>query len=125
MVLSAVPTVGFTEFAFSDGGIEHDVFRTGDGPGVLIMHELPGMTKACIGLAEEVAREFTVFLPRMFGKPGDYAPLRFLGKLCISREFRLFANRGGSPIADWMRALCRNIHVAMRRPWGRSDRDVS
>lgn len=74
------------------------------------MHELPGMTEACIGLAEEIAREFTVYLPLMFGKPGDYAPLRFLAKLCINREFRLFANRGGSPIANWMRALCRKVH---------------
>jgi dienelactone hydrolase len=105
-----VSPVGFTEFVFSDGDIEHGVFRNGDGPGVVLMHELPGMTEACIGLAEEIAREFTVYLPLMFGKPGDYAPLRFLAKLCINREFRLFANRGGSPIANWMRALCRKVH---------------
>jgi dienelactone hydrolase len=106
-----VSPVGFSEFAFSDGDIEHGVFRSGDGPGVVIMHELPGMTEACIDFAKEVAREFTVYLPLMFGKPGDYTPLRFLAKLCISREFRLFANRGGSPIVDWMRALCRAVHL--------------
>src|SRR2546430_10018031 len=75
------------------------------------MHELPGMTKACTDFAEEVAREFTVFLPLMFGRPGDYAPLRSLARLCIGREFRLFAKRGGSPIADWMRALCRKVNL--------------
>jgi dienelactone hydrolase len=111
-----VAPAGFSEFAFSDGDIEHGVFRAGGGPGVVLMHELPGMTEACIDLAEEVAREFTVYLPLMFGKPGDYAPLRFLAKLCISREFRLFAKRGGSPIADWMRALCRNVHLECGGP---------
>src|SRR5438093_2513930 len=107
---------GFSEFAFSDGDIEHPVFRTGGGPGVVIMHELPGMTKACTAFAEEVAREFTVFLPLMFGKPGDYAPLRSLARLCIGREFRLFAKRGGSPIADWLRALCRKVHMECGGP---------
>jgi len=101
---------GSSEFAFSDGNIEHRVFRTGRGPGVVIMHELPGMTKACTAFAEEVARAFTVFLPLMFGEPGDYAPLRSLARLCIGREFRLFAQGGGSPIADWLRALCRKVH---------------
>ena len=108
--IRAVSAAGFSEFTFSDGGIEHAVFRTGGGPGVLIMHELPGMTESCMDFAKEVAREFTVYLPLMFGKPGDYAPLRFLAKLCISREFNLFANRGGSPIVDWMRALGRRVH---------------
>jgi dienelactone hydrolase len=107
---AAMSTIDFSEFAFSDGGIEHRVFKAGRGPGVLLMHELPGMTGACTALAEEIAREFTVFLPLMFGRPGDYAPLRSLARLCIGREFKLFANRGGSPIADWLRALCRKIH---------------
>jgi dienelactone hydrolase len=111
-----VSAVGSSEFAFSDGGIEHRVFRIGGGPGVVIMHELPGMTEACIDFAKEVAREFTVYLPLMFGKRGDYAPLRFLAKLCISREFRLFAHRGGSQIADWMRALCRKVHLECGGP---------
>src|SRR2546427_1894798 len=112
----AMSATGFSEFIFSDGDIEHGVFRTGGGPGVVIMHELPGMTKACTDFAEEVAREFTVFLPLMFGKPGDYAPLRSLARLCIGREFRLFAKRGGSPIADWMRALCRRVHLECGGP---------
>jgi dienelactone hydrolase len=108
--------VGFSKFAFSDGGIKHWVFHTGSGPGVVIMHELPGMTEACIDFAKEIAREFTVFLPLLFGKPGDHATLRFLVKLCISREIRLFANRGGSPIAEWLRALCRKVHLECGGP---------
>src|SRR5437773_12319513 len=43
----AMSATGFSEFAVSDGDIQHGVFRSGGGPGVVIMHELPGMTKAC------------------------------------------------------------------------------
>ena len=45
--------VGFREFAFSDGDIEHGVFRNGDGPGVVIMHGLPGVTEAYIDFAKQ------------------------------------------------------------------------
>ena len=31
------------KFVFQDGNITHPVYRDGQGPGVLILHELPGM----------------------------------------------------------------------------------
>ena len=34
--------------------VTHDVYAGGRGPGVLIRHELPGMTPSCLGLAERV-----------------------------------------------------------------------
>jgi dienelactone hydrolase len=101
---------GFDSFDFVDGEISHRVFRKGNGPGVTIMHELPGMTTACISLADAVANSgFCVHLPLLFGRVGDYHPIAFAAKLCISREFRIFAKKGGSPIVDWLRALCRKI----------------
>ena len=106
----AVPRGDLSEFTFSEGAIVHTVFRQGSGPGVVLTHELPGMTRRCIDLAGELAREFSVYLPLLFGKPGDYAPLRSFFRLCIGREFRLFASGGGSPIADWLRALARRVH---------------
>src|SRR5271166_372284 len=56
---------GFSEFTFRDGDITHTVFRSkANGAGVLIMHELPGMTPQCISLATRVVDAgFTVFLP--------------------------------------------------------------
>lgn len=38
---------GYERFQFEHDGIRHDVFSRGPGPGVLIMHELPGMTPSC------------------------------------------------------------------------------
>lgn len=102
---------GFTEFIFEEGGIRHRVFKKGNGPGVLVLHELPGMTEQCIELGRAVAAEgFTSYLPLLFGKPGDRAAGRFTVQLCISREFRLFAKRRSSPIGEWLRSLCRQAH---------------
>lgn len=45
-------------FQFAEGGISHPVYRDGAGPGILILHELPGMSDACIRLADAAAREW-------------------------------------------------------------------
>ncbi|MBW2379986.1 MAG: dienelactone hydrolase family protein [Deltaproteobacteria bacterium] len=57
------------------------VWRSGNGPGVIIMHEVPGITLEVARFARIVRdRGFTVFLPEMFGtvdKPvsgGNTAP---------------------------------------------------
>lgn len=100
----------FASFDFASGDISHRVFRKGEGPGVLIVHELPGMTAACISLAEAVANSgFCVHLPLLFGTPGDDRWIAFTAKLCISREFHIFSKKGGSPVVEWLRALCRKI----------------
>jgi dienelactone hydrolase len=106
----AVSIPGFASFRFADRNISHQVFRKGTGPGVVVTHELPGLTTECISLAEEVANNgFCVHLPLLFGEPSDNHPIAFFAKLCVSREFRIFAKRGGSPIVDWLRALCHRV----------------
>ena len=101
----------YTHFIFEHSGSRHKVFTKGEGPGVLLMHELPGMSEPCIRLGDRLAEAgFAVYLPLMFGEPGDFAPTRSFAKLCINREFTLFANNRSSPIVEWMRALGRRIH---------------
>ena len=39
-----MPLADFTEFTFADGDISHRAFKKGAGPGVVVLHELPGMT---------------------------------------------------------------------------------
>src|SRR5262249_39059452 len=103
-----MPIPGFDEFAFTDADITHVVFRKGAGPGVVLMHELPGLTQECIRLAEAISDDgFTVHLPLLFGDPGDHHPVQFLAQLCVSHEFAIFAAGGGSPVVTWLRALCR------------------
>ena len=114
----AIELEGFTRTSFTHAGETRDVYRRGEGPGVVIATEVPGITPPVIRFAERVAAEgFTVFLPQMFGTPG--APLRFpaalgvLAKACISREFSVLAANESSPITDWLRALCRHAHESL------------
>ncbi len=102
---AAIP--GFTSFDFRAGDIGHTVYRRGSGRAVLLMHELPGMTPACIGYANELAETFTVVMPLLFGEPNDDKGAAFVPQLCISREFHIFAKGGGSPVVNWLRALGR------------------
>ncbi|MDJ0719934.1 MAG: hypothetical protein QNJ54_37900 [Prochloraceae cyanobacterium] len=45
------------------------VYKKGNGPGVILMHELPGMIPECVDLARRLAdANFTVYLPQAFWK---------------------------------------------------------
>lgn len=109
--MKSVP--GFDEFEFKDGSIRHRVLKKGNGdqPGVMIIQELPGMTRHTIELAERLHEDgFTVYLPVLFGEPNSpIEPGKNVLKVCVSREFRVLANRRKGPVADWLRALSREI----------------
>src|SRR5690606_22373045 len=63
---------------------------------------------------------FTAVLPELFGtlgrepSPGYIA--RSMLRACISREFSLLARHASSPITDWLRALCREVHASCGGP---------
>jgi dienelactone hydrolase len=112
---------GFDEFSFSHDGATRPVYRRGEGPGVVIMHEIPGITPEVAGFARRVADDgFTSFLPHMFGTPDKPFGLPYvlgqMARACISREFHVLARGGSSPITDWLRALCRHAHQACGGP---------
>ena len=112
---------GFDVFPFTDEGVTRPVYRRGSGPGVVVMHEIPGITPQVAGFATRVADEgFTVFLPHMFGTPGRPFSLPYvagqMARACISREFAVLARRESSPITSWLRALCRHAHAACGGP---------
>lgn len=109
---------GFAAFPFVHEGETRTVYRQGSGPGVVIMHEIPGITPEVQRFAERVAASgFTVFLPHLFGtlnKPFSTGyVLRSSVRACISREFSLLAANRSSPICDWLRALCRHVHAEL------------
>src|SRR5262249_54940106 len=96
-------------------GATRTVLRRGSGPGVVVLHELPGIIPQVAAFAERVAgAEMTAVLPVMFGTPGKPLSAGYLlsqlARLCIRREFHCFAKRLSSPIAEWLRALCRKVH---------------
>lgn len=107
---------GFTETTFSHDGTTRTVYRRGSGPGVIVMHEMPGITPSVAAFATRVADAgFSVFMPCLFGTPGKPMSVPYslgqLSRACISREFSVLAARGSSPITIYLRALCRHAHA--------------
>ncbi len=91
------------------------VYRRGEGPPVLVMHEIPGITPAVARFATRLADEgFSVAMPTLFGTPMRAFSIPYMvesqARVCVSREFALFSGRRASPITEWLRALCRQLH---------------
>lgn len=106
---------GFDERTFTYNGKTKPVYWRGSGPGVVIIHEIPGITPQVADFGRRVADAgFTAVLPHLFGTPGKpmsagYA-LGQVARACISREITVLARKQASPITDWLRALCRDVH---------------
>jgi dienelactone hydrolase len=105
---------GWTATPFSGGGYTHDVYRKGEGPGVVLIPEMPGIHPGVLGLGNHlVDNGFTVAIPSLYGTPGkaigpDIVPTLVRG--CISREFAAFATNKKRPVADFLRALARDLN---------------
>lgn len=105
----------FDTFEFTSSTRRFTVFATGKGPGILLMHELPGITPETAAFAERLAAAgFMVWMPHLFGVPGKefsqtYAVIEFT-KACVSREMNVLAARQSSPIADSLRDLGRKLY---------------
>jgi dienelactone hydrolase len=102
-------------------GITHPTYRKGSGPGVIVIHEIPGITPAVLEFAEDVvARGFTVVMPSLFGRPGAPATtrelVRSIAAVCVSREFTMFALGRTAPAATWLRSLARQLHQELGGP---------
>ena len=106
---------GFRTAPFVHDGKRYPVHRRGEGPGVVIIHEIPGLHPAVAEFARRVAEAgFTAVLPELFGSLGRPVSTGYLAssmlRACISREFSVLARNESSPITDWLRALCRETH---------------
>lgn len=111
----------WTPGAFEAEGVSHPTYRKGTGPGVVIIHELPGMTPEVIQFAEDVeGAGFTVVMPNLFGTPGVPMNVRSMLStipgVCVRREFNKLALRRTSPVAGWLRALARELHTELGGP---------
>ena len=102
-------------------GVTHPTYRKGSGPGVIVIHEIPGMTPEVIGFGEEVvAAGFTVVMPHLFGAPeapmGPRSLLATFPRVCVSREFTTLATGVTTPVAGWLRSLARELHEELGGP---------
>ena len=113
MLVECEPLSGFYCFRFTGSqGEKRCVYHAGQGPAVVIMHEIVGLDRDCIELANEIASVgFAVYLPMLFGHPGQEHGMLSGLRFCVRREFRLFAAGQRSPITDWLRDLCTHVHT--------------
>jgi dienelactone hydrolase len=100
---------------FTAAGFSRHTYRRGSGPGVIVIHEIPGITPAVIRFADDVVeRGFTVVLPDLVGTAGKPVSPAYLARsavrMCVAREFTTWALDRTSPIVAWLRALARRLH---------------
>jgi dienelactone hydrolase len=113
---------GYTSFDFSDGAVTRPVFVRGQGPAVIVMHEVPGIHPLVLRFAERVAAAgHRVYLPSLLGDPGravspGYGAVQIFKAICIRREFAAWATDQSSPIVEWLRALARKAHAECGGP---------
>ena len=91
------------------------VYASGDGPAVIVMAEMPGISPHVARFARWVREAgFSVYLPSLFGRDGDVADAEegaaVFRRACISAEFRAFGAGASSPVTAWLRALARMAH---------------
>lgn len=101
------------------------VYVAGEGPAVIVMTEMPGISPQVARFARWVRDAgFTVYMPSLFGRDGAVPSaeegLEVVQRACVIAEFRAFANRKGpnqsSPVTRWLRALAALAHAECGGP---------
>jgi dienelactone hydrolase len=114
-MLDAPQLSEFTASKVNLRGKTRTVYRMGDqGPGVILMHEIPGLTPNVLRLGKLICQNgFRVALPSLFGTdgalPSKAVDAEVAFRMCIDAEFSVFAANGSSAIVDWLRELCMAI----------------
>ena len=116
MTMPEADLTGWTVAPFSAAGYTHDVYRKGEGPGVVLIPEIPGLHPGVLALGNHlVDNGFTVAAPSLFGTPGAPAVsacgMLTLPRACVAREFAAFATNAARPVAQYLRApLARDLN---------------
>jgi dienelactone hydrolase len=110
---------GWRRAPFTGAGLSYDCFEKGEGPGVVLIPEIPGLTPEVLGFGDHLVDEgFTVVIPSPFGTPGrpettGYA-LGVIARMCVAKEFRAFSADAERPITKYLRAVAADL--AARTP---------
>lgn len=107
---------GWVKGSFTAATLTRDTYRKGNGPVVIVVHEIPGITPAVERFANDVVDAgFTVVMPNLVGTAGQTVSGKYIAssmlKVCISKEFTNMALQKTSPIISWLRALARSLHA--------------
>ncbi|MCH2224949.1 MAG: dienelactone hydrolase family protein [Crocinitomicaceae bacterium] len=92
---------------------KHDVYTRGNRKKVVvIIQEVPGIGPQTLRLADLFFEQnYTVVIPHLFGPLEKVASARNMIKVCISKEFRVFAKNQTSPIVDFLAELCASLKI--------------
>jgi len=95
--------------------VEKRVYISGNGPAVIVMTEMPGISPHVARFARWVRDEgFTVYMPSLFGRDGTIPTAdegaQIYQKACVSKEFHALSGQGSSPITHWLRKLAKRAH---------------
>jgi dienelactone hydrolase len=107
---------------FTNTKITRTVYERGNGPPVIVMHELPGLAEPTVLLADDlVARGYTAILPHLFGSilaephnhvvasiETDVVSVANLAFLCMRNEFAKLRGGKSAPITNGLRALAKD-----------------
>jgi dienelactone hydrolase len=109
------PLDDFTPRPITLEGVTKVVQLAGDGPAVIVMAEMPGISPQVARFARWVRDAgFSVYMPSLFGRdgavPGVEDGTAVLQRMCVSAEFRAFAAGGSSPVTRWLMMLARQAH---------------
>lgn len=96
-------------------GAAKRVYVAGEGPAVIVMTEMPGISPHVARFARWVRDGgFTVYMPSLFGRDGAIATAEegaeVFRRACMSAEFRALAANQSSPVTRWLMALARLAH---------------
>ena len=106
---------GWHAAPFTGGGLTYDVYAKGDGPGVVVIPEIPGLSPEVLAFADHlVDAGFSVVVPSLFGTPGKEVTVPYalstLAKLCVASEMKAFAAGAERPVSRFLRSLAADLN---------------
>ena len=112
---------GWTQGTHTFDGVSHPTYRRGSGPGVIVVHEIPGITPEVAAFGQEVVDAgYTVVMPSLFGADGAKmtagSTAKALRQVCVSKEFTKLRTGETTPVAGWLRSLARDLHAELGGP---------
>ncbi|MFB9311185.1 dienelactone hydrolase [Agromyces hippuratus] len=111
----ALPELGrWQRTMVSDGTLAVECLERGDGPGVILLPEIPGIVPSTIALGDLlVDHGFTVVMPSLFGvpgrRPGVVGQVAAVARLCIMAEFRAFSLDLRGQVTDFLRLVAGDL----------------
>ncbi|MGV3480714.1 MAG: dienelactone hydrolase family protein [Sphingobium sp.] len=111
----------FTRRMTTIEGVMRPVFVAGNGPAVIVMAEMPGISPHVARFARWVRDAgFCVYLPSLFGRDGAVADAEegatVFRRACISAEFRALSGGASSPVTRWLMGLAELAHAECAGP---------